>query len=248
MDFNIKKPLHILALLSLILSFLILILLPFFSFFCFFGAADTDTIEQINELSDTFRLIVEIIALVVQFALVVFLMILVPFIWYFLVNRYKLKKIFESLKLKKEGIKKALFYGLIATIVMIAVLAALNYILINSGFQAEDLDNTQNLTNIFSPLTLFILVCFQPIPEEIFFRGFLLEKIDFLWGKEAAVVFTSVLFGVAHLTYQSYIPALLIVVIGFILGFIVLKTRNLYSSVFAHVLFNLTSFILLMFS
>jgi membrane protease YdiL (CAAX protease family) len=246
MDFNFKKPLHILALFFLSLSFLIIVVMPVFSFFGFFGTAETENLEQINQLSPSFRLMFEIITLLIQFALVIFFMIFVPLIWYLLVNRYDLKKIFKSLMLKKKNLDKLLVFAGIAAVLMFLVIFIMESVLIEAGFEVEDFGNAQDIANIFSPVTMFILVVFQPIPEEIFFRGFLLDKANSLWGKHFAVLFTAVLFGVAQLSYQKFIPGLLIIFIGLILGYLVLKTRNLYSAIFAHILFNVTSFLWLM--
>ncbi len=247
MDFSLKKPLHLLALLFLSLSFLILIIMPIFSFFGFFGSAETDNLEQLNQLSESFRLMVEIITLFIQFALVIFFMILVPIIWYFLVNKFNLKKIFQSLMLKRKDLDKSLVLAGLAAGLMFFIIFLMEFVLIQAGLEGEDLGNAQDIANLFSPVTMFILVAFQPIPEEIFFRGFLLEKFDSLWGKHFAVVITAVLFGVAHLSYQKFVPALLIIFIGIILGYLVFKTRNLYSAIFAHILFNVSSFLLLLF-
>jgi membrane protease YdiL (CAAX protease family) len=87
-----------------------------------------------------------------------------------------------------------------------------------------------------------ILIIIQPIAEEIFFRGFLLDKFKNLFGKNIAIFFSSLLFGLAHLSYGNIYPAILTFIIGLLLAVLVVKTKNLYSSIIAHILFNLISF------
>ena len=90
---------------------------------------------------------------------------------------------------------------------------------------------------------LFIVV-FQSTTEEIFFRGFLLDKINTLAGKEIAILTTAILFGMAHLSYGKIYPALMTGVFGILLGYVVMKTKNLNTAIIAHILFNITSFAL----
>ena len=67
------------------------------------------------------------------------------------------------------------------------------------------------------------------------------EKIEKHSGSVPAVFFTAFLFGIAHMSYGKIFPVLMPMVMGVILGFIILKTKNLYSSIIAHVAFNVTS-------
>jgi len=91
---------------------------------------------------------------------------------------------------------------------------------------------------------MFFLVAIQPIGEEIYFRGFLYDKIENYASGPFAVVITAVLFGIAHMSYGKEIPVIMIILMGLVLGFIVYKTKNLYSSIIAHIIFNVTSFTL----
>ncbi len=91
---------------------------------------------------------------------------------------------------------------------------------------------------------MFILVSVQPIAEEIFFRGFLLDKIEYYAGQNVAIFSTAILFGLAHMSYGKIYPVLFPMIMGVILAYIVIKTRNIYASIFAHITFNITSFII----
>ena len=116
--------------------------------------------------------------------------------------------------------------------------------MIQIGIKPQDLSNFPELQKLFSWPTLFFLVAIQPIGEEIFFRGFLYDKIENYAGGPFAVVITAILFGIAHMSYGKEIPVILIILMGLVLGYIVYRTRNLYSAIIAHILFNVTSFTL----
>ena len=60
MDFNIKKPTHIFALLALIVAFLVIVVLPILIFFGMFSSIES---IQIGEMSESVRLTFEIVAL-----------------------------------------------------------------------------------------------------------------------------------------------------------------------------------------
>ena len=89
-----------------------------------------------------------------------------------------------------------------------------------------------------------ILISCQPIAEEIFFRGFLLDKTRKIVGTNGAIVLTSILFGLAHISMGNVIPAIIISVVAVVFGYMVVRTKSLMTGIIAHVVFNLTSFLL----
>jgi len=239
MDFTIKKPTHLFALIILVVAFAVIILLPIYSFFYVPLSIESTPIEETSEL---FRLFVEIIALVLQILLVAIgLFIIVPFIWYFLVNKLSFKEILFRIKLRKEGMDMAIFWGIISMIAMFAIMFVFGILLTFYGFNLDESSNITDLEQIFSLPSIFFIVAFQPIGEEIFFRGFLLDKISSLAGKETAIVVTSVLFGIAHLTYGNIYPAIMTGILGLILAYMVIKTKSLTTAIIAHIFFNVAS-------
>ena len=239
MDFDVKKPSHIFALVILVVAFALLILLPIYSFF---NSPLSIGSTQIKEVSGLYHVIVEMISLVLQILLVAIgLFIIVPFIWYFLVNRLSFKEILFHIKLRKEGMDMAIFWGIISMIAMFGVMFIIGIILTFYGVNLEDSSNITDLKQFFSLPSIFFIVAFQPIGEEIFFRGFLLDKINAMAGRETAIVLTSILFGIAHLTYGNIYPAIITGILGLILAYMVLKTKNLTTSIVAHILFNVSS-------
>lgn len=239
MDFTIKKPTHLFALVILVVAIAMIILLPIYSFFSTPLSLESTQIEETSEL---FRLFVEIIALVLQLLLVAIgLFIIVPFIWYKLVNKLSFKEILFRIKLRKEGIDMAIFWGIMSMIAMFIIMFAIGIILTFYGVNLEESSNITDLEQIFSLPSIFFIVTLQPIGEEIFFRGFLLDKINSLAGRETAIVVTSLLFGIAHLTYGNIYPAIMTGILGLILAYMVVKTKSLTTAIVAHIFFNVTS-------
>jgi len=238
MDFNIKKPLHILALILVTLSFFFIIIVPILSFAGTFPS--TQSIE-FQEVSESIKLISEIFFLIFQLVLVYGLMVVIPFLWYFLVNNFNLKEIFSRIKLKSENIDKAFLWGITSAIVIFFAVFAIELLFIAMGHNAQELSNIPDIQKLFSWPVMFFLVAIQPLAEEIFFRGFIFEKIENFAGGIVAILVSSFLFGIAHMSYGKIFPVIMPILMGFILGYIVFKTNNLYSAIIAHITFNITS-------
>jgi len=241
MDFNIRKPSHIFSLLLLSVTFILIIIQPVLSFF---DESVPSELSQMAQLPETMKLIFEILLLTIQLTLVIVLLIFFPIIWYVLVNKFTLKEIFDRLRLRLEGIDAAFLWGIVSAVVMFGIVFLIGVILVIMEYNVEELSNIPDLQQYFSIPSLFLLIAIQPIAEEIFFRGFLLEKIDSLAGKPMAILTTALLFGLAHMSYGKVYPVIMPMIMGLILGFVVIKTKSLYSAIIAHVIFNLTAFIL----
>jgi membrane protease YdiL (CAAX protease family) len=239
MDFTLKKPTHIFSLLSIILTIFIFVIFPVLSFF---GFNISSTNYPIENLSSNFGIIFEIIILLIQLSLVFVLFILFPILWYYSINGYNLKEIFFSLKLKKENIKISILWGIITVFIAFLIIAFVGILFQILGFDLTDSSNIPQLELYFSIPSIILLITIQPIGEEIFFRGFLYDKFNNLFGKKSAIIINSIMFGIAHLSFGNIYPAILTFIIGIILSILVIKTDNLYSAIIAHILFNVFSF------
>jgi len=185
--------------------------------------------------------------------LTLFIFIIFPILSFFGItissNTYPLENISSSFKILFEIVLLSIQLALV--LILFILFPIIWYYFINE----------YNLKNIFSHLKLkkenlekailwgiitviiaFILIAIQPVGEEIFFRGFLLDKLNNLFGKTVAIMITSLLFGIAHLSLGNIYPAILTLIIGFLLAILVIKTNNLYSAIIAHILFNVISF------
>jgi len=238
MDFNYRNPLHIIALILIIISFLLIIILPILTFIGIFPSSQSVETQQVSE---SIRILSQVIFLIIQLGFVFILMAAIPFLWYIFVNKCSLKDIFSRIKLKLENIDAAFLWGIFAAMIIFVLIFVIESILIAGGQNSQDLSNIPDLEKLFSWPALFFLVSVQPIAEEIFFRGFLFEKIERFAGGEIAIIISAVLFGLAHLSYGKIFPVIMPIFMGIILGYIVYRTKNLYSSIIAHIIFNVTA-------
>jgi len=194
------------------------------------------------------KLTLEISLLFFQFLFVFAGLILVPLLWYKLVNKISLKEMFARLNLRKEGLNNAILWGFITVIIAFAITMIIGLVyLFMTKTNPSTLSNIPDLQQLFSIPSLYLLVTLQPFCEEFFFRGFLLEKITKVGGTTIAVVTTSLLFGISHLTYTYAYTAIVAVILGLLFALVVLKTKNLYSAIFAHTVINITSLTLYFF-
>lgn len=107
-------------------------------------------------------------------------------------------------------------------------------------------ENASSQGYIFAIISLIVLV---PIVEEMLFRGFLLQKLKKIIKPEYAIVVTSIVFSVAHLelalqnSNPNWIAAIDTFVLSLLLGWVFIKTKNLWASVALHALKNTIGFI-----
>lgn len=89
------------------------------------------------------------------------------------------------------------------------------------------------------PVALFIFfftaAIAAPIFEEILFRGFLLPSLTRYFPVWGAIALSSLLFAIAHLSLSEVLP---LTVLGMVLGFVYVRSRNLLSSMLLHSLWN----------
>lgn len=82
-----------------------------------------------------------------------------------------------------------------------------------------------------SALIYILSVCFlAPVFEEFVFRGVILKRLE-RYGSGFAIVGSSVFFGLAHLSVSSVIFAF---IAGLVMGYLYVKTRNLWVPIAVH--------------
>jgi uncharacterized protein len=227
MAFNIRKPGHILGLILFLFSFYLFFIDPLLGFLKVFSFASVLGINNFIFFG----------------ILVILLFFIIPFAWYFLIDGYSFEKMFEKLSLHGEGIDIAFLWGVIAALLMFLTTIVFSFVLIYfMNVNQESLKTVLETAAGLSAISM-IIIFIQTIAAEIYFRGFILEKINSFAGKNIAVVITAVLYGVLHLSYGNFYPAVLPIFLGLILGYVVVKTKNLYSAMFAQIFFNLIVFI-----
>jgi hypothetical protein len=155
---------------------------------------------------------------------------------------------FHRLQLKREGLSDALLWGFITVIIAFAITMAIGLLYMYiTKIDPSKFSNIPDLQALFTIPSLYLLVTLQPFCEEFFFRGFLFEKITKKGGPIIAIISTSLLFGISHLSYTYAYAAIIAVILGILFSVVVVKTKNLYSAIFAHTLINVASLTLYFF-
>lgn len=85
-------------------------------------------------------------------------------------------------------------------------------------------------------LVLIIMAFFPALFEELFFRG-ILQNVLVKWWKQPllAIIITSLLFSLIHASIYLFLTRALL---GFVLGWMYFKTRNLWVNIVAHFINN----------
>jgi hypothetical protein len=74
-----------------------------------------------------------------------------------------------------------------------------------------------------------------PLFEEVIFRGFLLPSLTRYLSVGEAIIVSSLLFAIAHLSLSEILP---LTVLGIVLGVVYTRSRNLLSAILLHSLWN----------
>jgi len=82
-----------------------------------------------------------------------------------------------------------------------------------------------------------------PIAEELFFRGLLLRSLEKKWGRWWALGLSSVVFGATHLQPLQFVG---LTAAGAVFGYLAQRTGRLGPSVVAHMAFNSTAVVALL--
>jgi membrane protease YdiL (CAAX protease family) len=118
-----------------------------------------------------------------------------------------------------------------------------------SGKTAEDLarpaeELADKAVGPGGALLFFLIVGIgAPLAEELFYRGLVLRSFEKRWGRVAAVLLSSLWFGVTH--FQPLQLAALIVA-GLVFGALAVRYDRLGPAVMAHVAFNTTTVVALL--
>ncbi|MDZ7860421.1 MAG: type II CAAX endopeptidase family protein [Candidatus Krumholzibacteriota bacterium] len=176
----------------------------------------------------------------------IILSIILPGLIAFVLPLYLLAKRFSTGFLYEYRIKSP--DSSIAVLVMLIALSAILPVdALSSYFEqyrSVDADYTNLLISIKpkGPASFlaaaFGLVIAAPFSEELLFRGFIQRIMQRNTRKILAVILSGVIFGASHFDL-TLIPG--IAVLGIILGYIFLRTGNLFYSFSAHALYNFIS-------
>lgn len=154
---------------------------------------------------------------------------------YFIVTLVRKKNMFKEISLHKmsfKGVFSVVFMGLSFNFIVMLVMSSLPF----PEAMMENYETTSSLVVGTSGVLAWIsTVLMAPIVEEVVFRGFVYSRLKEGTGMIAAVIVTSLLFGVVH---GTVIWAAYAFVIS--LAFIFVRERfySLWASILFHVAFN----------
>lgn len=149
----------------------------------------------------------------------------------------------------RDAGRALLGYGIYFVAYIIIILVATQYSDLINVDQKQQIgfDNAAGVGLIAVFLSLVIL---PPIAEEIMFRGFLFTSLRAKFRFRYAVIFTSILFGVAHLQFGSGAPLLWVAaidtfVLSCVLCYLREKSGSLWPGILLHALKNGIAFVAL---
>lgn len=169
-------------------------------------------------------------------SIVSFVSIVVPFSLFLLLGKRRLT---DTILVEKNGALNSLllvFAGLFICMVMNIPANLISQLLEGMGLNGAV--NTENFTvgSVTDLITMLVsVVLVAPVTEEFAFRGVTVAVMR-RWGDWTAVVFSALIFGMAHYSFQA-LPVVLIG--GFVMALLYVRTRNIWVNIFVHFLNNL---------
>lgn len=116
------------------------------------------------------------------------------------------------------------------------VILAHNVLLMLLGVDTQGVRVLELFSALESPLWFMLVgVIFAPMVEELFFRGFLFQGFRRQYGWVKGALFSSLIFGAAHLDPAAFLPT---AVLGFLLAYMYHRTNSVWVPILLHVLVN----------
>ncbi|MBU2100154.1 CPBP family intramembrane metalloprotease [Candidatus Micrarchaeota archaeon] len=172
----------------------------------------------------------KIIEKIIQIVFLDLLLVFLPLIYFYRKN-HSIKDSFKELGIKKIQIKELIkkSVNLIGILLAIAFLISIASTLIGVN-DLNKVNEAVQAISTTSPALLFYYLTIRVFSEEIFFRGFLVKK--------TGVLFSSLIFGLAHLLYGSIIEIIGAFIAGLFLAYFYQKNNNLLPNIIGHMMYN----------
>jgi membrane protease YdiL (CAAX protease family) len=171
----------------------------------------------------------------------VFYAIVLAIVWRFSVKKYGLSfSTFGFRSLGSDRLWIPVAVGLSAWVTALAFTAVVQAVGVEAQQDLEELFDTRALL----PLTGVVTVLAAPFAEETFFRGFVFRGLLGRFGLWRAAGASGLLFGALHITGLASLPLVVpFTLIGILFAWVYYRTGTLWTSIGAHLLFNLISFV-----
>ncbi len=156
---------------------------------------------------------------------------------FFLIRRYIFPYKVSKYQLKNP-IKIYFVTAILAYLLAAAVLSFFTFVFYLEPSESELM--FEKLLKGYPWFGIISALIIAPICEEIFFRYYILNFLETQFKPRTAVILSALLFGAFHLNIRQFLFA---TVLGFVLGIVYNKTKDIRHSIFLHFIFNLVSFI-----
>ncbi len=142
------------------------------------------------------------------------------------------------LPLGRIGLGGALSVSLGTATLTIPLAVGLAFLARRMGLGEDELLDFEGLLSLQGADALFVMLLLSLLPavcEELLFRGYLLGRLMRRWPARNTILFTAVVFSIAHL---HPLQAVMVFPLGLWLGFIVWRTGSIWPAVGAHAVNN----------
>ncbi len=162
---------------------------------------------------------------------------------------HKRKQIFGSLKLGKKKILRATVF-LVGGLLVIFLVNMFVGVMIQMNLIKAPSNSIQDISALLPSfgqshsLILIILISILVIIEELFFRGYLLVKLQKSLSDWVVIAITSTLFALLHV--QGLATLIVSLIAGIVLAYARIKTETLIVPIGIHYIYNITLFLLLL--
>lgn len=114
------------------------------------------------------------------------------------------------------------------------------------GYGMEN-EMADEITRSITLSLLFAVPFLSALSEEMFFRGLLQMRMA-KYGQPFAILVSSLLFGIAHISYGNLLQVAVPFMFGIVLGYLMMKNENIVAPFSAHFAFNFIQFAVVFFS
>lgn len=167
-----------------------------------------------------------------------FCSIVAPFSLFLLAGH---RRFSETVLAEKVGFTHAaliVFAGLFVCIVMNIPANYISEFLKDAGLNGDANTESFVVNSWTEMLSMWLAVVFiAPVTEELCYRGITVAVMR-RWGDWPAVIFSALIFGMAHFSFQA-LPVVLMG--GFVMAFLYVRTRNIWVNIAIHFLNNLVA-------
>ena len=168
------------------------------------------------------------------------ILFILPLIFYSIFLKVKPKEIFKTCNFGKINFNVVLIsivLGILCFFINVAVSSLFSGIINFTGYRSSGSGGTANYETWHFFVEVFIVAVLPAFCEEFLHRGIVLQGIKHI-GFKKAIVISSLLFGLLHFNIQQVSYAF---VVGLILGFVAVVSKNIFPSIIIHFVNNFIS-------